>query len=809
VDDTHRNMPPGDDPRPDQPPSSSIPVPLFARSARRWRWLLAFGLGAGSLVLGLIYVAFALPATPAVDQLQRVRGEQPSLLLSADGRTLASFRDVQREWVDLDHISPYVLQALIATEDRRFHRHNGIDVGRTLAAAFHTLGGDTQGGSTITQQLARNMFPNEIGRARTLTRKFKEMLTAVKIERAYTKRQILETYLNTVPFLYNISGIEMAARTYFGKQAADLDILESATLVGMLKGTSYYNPVAYPERSQKRRNLVLAQMVKRGMLPAAAYRALAGQPLRLDFQRQADEADDSAPHFTLYVQRWLQEWARQNDVDLAVDGLVIHTTIDLTLQQAAMRAVERQAEALQKIADVEWSRSADQVLSHAPSAYAKLHKRVEPFRHFWSTNRDLIDSFVRETPEFRRAVNAGRKPAAVLAALRADEEFMARLRADKTRLEAGFVAIDPASGEIKAWVGSRDFRRDQFDHVAQAARQPGSTFKPIVYGAALEQGLSPDHAYLDRIVEIRAPDGSLWKPTDMSGPSLQHMTLRDGLVYSKNTITAQVMQDAGLQNIIQLAQALGIDRSRLDAVPSLALGTSPVTLLEMASAYSTIATVGKYRRPLFVKRITDRAGRLLAEFENEGRRVMTEDSAVELIDMMRGVVERGTGTVIKTRFGILADIAGKSGTTQNNTDGWFILMHPNLVAGAWVGFNDARVTMRSAYWGQGGHNAALVVGDFFRDTLKAKLIDANARFPAPQRAGMEMLVSHEEPLPLSEGDSGSLDKLPSGTGVITRGDGSRIIIAPGAPLPPPAPPPSEPARGSGWERNTLWEPDRN
>jgi penicillin-binding protein 1A len=773
--------------------------------------LTALRVTAGALLLLCIYAVAMIPATPDVDELDHARNEQPSLLLSADGRTLATFRQVQREWVDLDHVSPFVVKALIATEDRRFYEHRGIDVSRTMSALFHTASGETQGGSTITQQLARNMFPIEIGRSRTVTRKLKEMLTAVKIERSWSKKQILEIYLNTVPFLYNVTGIEMAARTWFGKPAIDLDAKESAMLVGMLKGTSYYNPVAWPERAQKRRNLVMAQMVKHRDLSEADYRRLAAQPLGLHFSRQTDEYDSSAPHFTNYVRRWLEQWAEQNDVDLSADGLVIHTTIDLTLQQAATRAVERQAEALQQIADVEWGRDSARALSHAPSAYAKQHGQVEPFRHFWNGNRQLVDDFIRDTPEFRKLAAGGKRDAAALATLRADSSFMARLRADKTRLEAGFVAMDPATGEIKAWVGSRDFGRDQFDHVAQAARQPGSTFKPLVYGAALEQGFSPERSYVDRIVEIRAPDGSLWKPADMEAPTWQPMSLRDGLVYSKNTITAQVMRDVGLPSIINLAQAAGINRSRLDAVPSLALGTSPVTLLEMVSAYSTIATAGEYRRPLFVKRITDRHGKLLAEFENEGRRAMTEDTALELIDMMRGVINRGTGTVIKTRFGIVADIAGKTGTTQNNTDGWFILMHPNLVAGAWVGFNDARVTMRSTYWGQGGHNAALVIGDFFRDTLKAKLLDPTARFPLPRR--YEMIARSGTDATMSEGGSGIDAGLPPGTGVIVRGDGTRVVI--GTPAATPsgtrnAPAPAAPASSSpAWQNNTLFEPSHN
>lgn len=744
--------------------------------------LLRIGSGilVGILLMLAILVTFTFPSTPGIDDLQHARTEQPSILLAADGTPLGSFRQVQQEWISLERISPHIIQALVATEDRHFYEHDGIDFERTLAAALHTANGDTQGGSTITQQLARNMFPDEIGRSRTLNRKLKEIITAFKIEQAYSKDQILETYLNTVPFLYNVTGIEMAARTYYGKPAAQLEVLESATLVGMLKGTYYYNPVVNPERALKRRNVVLAQMVKYGALSDTDYRRLREQPLQIRFNRQIEHFDNSAPHFAAYVRKWLIDWADRNDIDLYSDGLIVHTTIDLTLQQAATQAVQREAEILQQIADVEWSRNSDRTLSESPAAYVRMHKRVEPFQYFWNTNREMVDAFIRDTPEFRKMIAAGENEASAITRLRANASFMAQLRAIKTRLEAGFVAMDPMSGEIKAWVGSRDFELDQFDHVAQALRQPGSTFKPIVYGAALEQGLSPERTYQDGPVEIRAPDGSIWRPTDISGPSYRRMTLRQGLIYSKNSITAQVMQEVGLPSIMELAQSVGINRSKLAAVPSLALGTSPVTLLEMISAYSTIAASGEYRKPVFIKRITDRSGNLIAEFGSEGRRVMTEDSAVELIDMMRGVINRGTGQMVKTRFGIAADIAGKTGTTQYNTDGWFILMHPNLVAGAWVGFNDARVTMRSNYWGQGGHNAIMVVGDFFRDALKAKLIDRKAKFTQPKRPPPLMAAKDvsSDDWSSSGMNAAQTDTVPSGIGVITSSNGNRVIIGP-------------------------------
>jgi len=722
------------------------------------------------------YIAKIAPTTPGIEDLQAVREAQPSVLLSADGTHLATFARGQQEPVTLAQISPHVLKALIATEDHRFYDHPGIDISRSLSAIVHTLRGDAQGGSTITQQLVRNVFPQEIGRSRTIERKVREIITAIKIEKSYGKDQILETYLNSVPFLYNVIGIEMAARTYYDKPASDLDVLESATLVGMLKGTSYYNPILNPERAQKRRNVVLAQMHKHGVLSADEYEALRGQPLQVKLTRQPDPLG-SAPHFAAYVRRQALEWAEANDYNLYTDGLTIYSTLDDKLQGAAETAVERQTKVLQDIADVEWGSKTDRVASHTPTAYAALRKKVEPFSHFWKERADLLDAFIRETGEYRKAVAAGRSEEQALASLKANEKFMTRLQEGKTRLEAGFLAMDPVSGEVKAWVGSRDFERDQFDHVAQAERQPGSTFKPIVYGAALEQGLRPDRIYPDGQVEIRLVDGGVWRPTDMSGFSNRMMSMREGLVYSKNTITAQVMQDVGLPNVMRMARAVGIEHSRLDPVPSLSLGTSPVTLFEMVSAYSTIARVGEYRKPVVMRRIADRHGKVIAEFASESQRVMSEETAVELIDMLRGVVRYGTGTEVRNRFNIAADIAGKTGTTQNNTDGWFILMHPNMVAGAWVGFNDSRVAMRSDYWGQGGHNAILLVGDFFRDTLKAKLIDTKAKFPQPKRPP-PMIVkepSEEWVNRVTE----NMELAPPGYGVIQR-DGTTVVVGPAA-----------------------------
>jgi penicillin-binding protein 1A len=696
----------------------------------RWqRYLLAglFGMAVLALLL-FIYLLVLIPLTPGIDDLKQARAARASVIMSADGKELASFDLGVQERVKLAQISPHVIAALIATEDRRFYDHHGVDFKRLGGAMFASLKGDAQGGSTITQQLARNMFPEEIGRSRNVNRKLKELVTALKIEVTFSKTEILEAYLNTVPFLYNAFGIEMAARTYFDKPAANLDVLESATLVGMLKGTNYYNPVTNPERSLVRRNVVLGQMFKQGAFPEARYRQLLKRPLRVHFARQPERAGTDT-HFTAYVRKFLIDWADENDYNLRLDGLVVQTTLDYDLQQDALKAVERQTNALQAVADVEWGQ-ASPMMSSSIGAYAGMHGAVKPFDYLWRSRPDLLNAFIRESAEYRKAAAAKNADAGeLLKRFKGDRDFMAALRASKTRLEAGFVAIDPNTGEVKAWVGSRNFQREQFDHVSQAARQPGSTFKPIVYGAALEKGIAPEHQYIDAVTNIKAGDGTVWRPTDMGGSSGRMVTMREGLAFSKNTITAQVMQDVGIKPIVQLAQSLGIKQSKLEAVPSLALGTSPVTLLEMVTAYSTIAAQGAYRQPVFVKRILDRDGKVLATFGTEQpARGMSTQSAITLVDMLRGVINRGTGTAVRYKFGINGDVAGKTGTTQNNADGWFILMHPNLVGGAWVGFNDTRIAMRSSYWGQGGHNALLLVGDFFKAALDARKIDPAALF---------------------------------------------------------------------------------
>ncbi len=656
-------------------------------------------------VLIVLYVLVLIPFTPSISDIRKARLDQPAQILSADGKLLAEFKPSNREWVTLKEISPHMVDALISTEDHRFYQHHGIDWRRTGSAALHTFSGDRQGGSTITQQLARNLYPDEIGRAPTLTRKVKEAITALKIEMAYSKDQILETYLNTVPFLYNAYGVEMAARTYFGKSAAQLDILESATLTGMLKGNSYYNPVLNPERALERRNTVLAQMVKYGRLSQKADDTLQRKPLGVDFERQI-EPPGPAPHFAQQLRKWLIGWADRNDYNIYSDGLIVHTTIDSRLQTMASAAVALQGNALQSVANGAWSS-----------------------RTGCAPDTDLFKTFIRETPDYHAARDAGQSDADALQHLGTDRTFVRTLCHDKSEVQAGFLAIDPRNGQIRAWVGSRDFADEPFDHVQQSRRQPGSTFKPFVYGAAFADGETPSDTFVDQPVEIPLKGGEIWRPNDDVAPSGQPMTLRDALAYSRNRITAQLMEQVGPNKVVRLASAMGVRDSQLEAVPSLALGTSPVTIKEMVSAYSTIANDGVYLEPRMVTSIEDRNGNVLAEFQPATpERALPVAADRTLLDVMRDVVNRGTGASIRSRFGIRADVAGKTGTTQDNADGWFILMQPQLVAGAWVGFDDGRVTLGSNYWGEGAHSALPIVGDFFQRALRARVIDPGARF---------------------------------------------------------------------------------
>ena len=452
--------------------------PANKGSLPKLSWANLGYLSLACLTLFAFYVLLLFVLTPSVDGLMSESSDRPSSIVSSDGIELASLRRSNKHWITLEDISPYVVDALIATEDHRFFDHNGVDLRRTLSSVYHTAIGDRQGGSTIPQQLARIAFPKRVGKSISINRKLKEAVTAIKIESTFTKEEILEIYLNYIPFIYQATGIEMGARTYFNKSASDLNLLESATLVGVLKGTSYYNPKQHPERSTSRRNIVLSQMAKRGHLDPAALTLLQKRPLRLQFRRQ-NISSSKASHFVRRVRTDAMEWAEKNGFDLYRDGLKIETTLDSRLQEHANYSSKKWMPALQSVVDVEWSAPKNVFLSTKTTPYQEKAKKIGRFDYFWEKNPSLLKRLVKKTNRFKRMDQLSEELA--LADLLADSKFMDSLKVASSRLQMGFVAIEPRTGAVKAWVGSRNFKTDQYDHVAMAKRQVGSIFKPFVY----------------------------------------------------------------------------------------------------------------------------------------------------------------------------------------------------------------------------------------------------------------------------------------------------------------------------------------
>lgn len=675
---------------------------------------LAIALGAVVLavVLFLGALTFTLPSTELIENPEHL---ESTIVYTSDGVELARYYLGQnRTWVTADEISPAMREALIAVEDRRFYDHWGVDMRSFAAVAVDALTGDgMRGGSTLSMQLARNLY-EQIGFERSPIRKLREILTAIQIERRYTKEEIVEMYLNTVPWGHNAFGVEAASRTYFNKPAAELQVEEAAVLVGMLKGTTQYNPVRNPEVSRSRRNVVLAAMVREGYIGQEQFAELRAEPIRLDFHPYS-HTDNLAPHLAEIIRDEVTRWGRDNGYNIYRDGLIVHTSIDSRLQELARQAVEYETSKLQAVVDVEWAyRNA--YTSNDENDYVEYvrTREFEPWGFFWQHNTRLVDSFIRETDRFRAMRGMGIDPGDVLVELRRDELFMDSLRAAKTRLEAGLVALDPSNGYARAWIGGRDYVEDKFDHVRLARRQSGSTFKPFVFVAAIDNGYSPYYRLMDSTFVWRQHGAPTWIPRNAGGQSGEYMTLRRVLAASVNIPTARLTYEVGPTTVKRYAERLGIE-SPLEAVPSIGLGVADVTLLEMVAAYATLANGGTYYQPRVITRIEDRKGNLLAEFAPRGREAISASTAYTVVDMLREAIDNGTGGRINWKYGIRNyDVAGKTGTTQEGADGWFILMHPDLVVGSWVGFNDRRVQFRGSRWGMGSRNALHVVGDFTR-----------------------------------------------------------------------------------------------
>lgn len=689
------------------------------------------------------YMLILAQDTPSLREIENPEWSHASIAYTSDGIELARFGHQNRTWIPLDSISIHAQNALTATEDHQFYNHWGINLFRTISAVSQSVLGklglpfERQGGSTITQQLARNIYNKQIGFEVSVGRKLKEMVTAVRLEYLYAKDEIIEMYLNTVPFLYNAYGIEAAARTYFDKPASDLNRLESASLIGMLKGTTRYNPIRNPERSRIRRNTVLRRMISQDFLDKDYYETVKDS-LTETRLRTADVTKSFAPYFAEQVRLWVTEWGQENDIDIYSTPLKIETTLDSRLQSVAQNAVTTVMDGLQAVVNCEWSNR--RVVHRDITQYQSEPCHTDPNNHwtwFWERNSTLLNNYIRESTKYRNLLNEGKNGVDALQDLKSNTAFIDSLKISKSRLENGFIAMDPVNGYVKAWIGGRDLSVDWYDHVGVAKRQPGSVFKPFTYAWAIDSGYSPESLYPDSVIvhTVDEETGKVWAPTNFGSASNGLVTMREGLSRSLNTITAQIIMEINPRNVADLANNMGI-KSELDPVPPLALGTSDVTLLEAVNAYSTFANRGIRTDPVMVTRILDDTGQILYEYQPKQKEVLSEETVATVIDMLRDVINQpyGTGIRIRNSYNLYDyDFAGKTGTTQEYADGWFILMHPELVTGAWVGFNDRRMTFRSSYWGQGAHNALFVVGEFLRDLANDEelMISKDRTFPPP------------------------------------------------------------------------------
>ena len=700
----------------------------------------------GTLGLGT-YIWTLTDDVPSTDRLENPSMQLATIAYTADGEELARYATQNRSWAPYDSISQHAIHALIATEDQRFRSHWGVDPIAVMSATIDILTGGFRGAYTITQQLARNLYNEKVGRAVTIKRKLKEMVTAVELERRYTKREIIEMYLNTVSFGSNAFGIEAAARTYFGVPAKELDELQAATLIGLLRATTYYNPVRNPGNAQQRRNVVLRLMVQQGFLDRSFYEEHRDDPVNAEYNSSEVYAS-FAPYFAEHVRNLLTDWSNDpnhvlSEHDVYGDGLRVYTTLDSKLQKMAHKAVTEQTSDLQRVVGYEWSQNDSLLYSQTLADYRDLMpgEDYEPFAYFWQQNPEILREAIQNTTRYDTLRARGMGADDALRQLRADTAFVDSVKNVKEQLGAGLVSLDPRNNHVKVWIGGRNFKMDKYDKVGIARRQTGSTFKPFTYTAAIDNGYSPYSTKKDSSFtwEDTGAD-TTWTPQNYSGESTgQMLTLSQGLANSKNTITARLALDINPETVAQYARQMGIRESPLQAVPSIALGTSNVTLLEMATSYSTLANGGLYNEPVSITRIEDRYGNVLWEASPSPSEALRERTAYTVVDMMRGVIDYGTGMRIRTQFELGDyDLAGKTGTTQRSADTWFMLMHPKLVSGAWVGFDDQRITFRTRWWGQGAHSALFLVGDFYRRVAQSdsvSLLSKDATFPVVENYG--------------------------------------------------------------------------
>ncbi len=667
------------------------------------------------LLTPVAFVVYVLSEMPPLRALENPQTNLSTVVYSADGEILGSYYTGENRLnVPIGEMPVGLQHALIATEDVRFYNHAGIDPVFVFTAPVRMLLGDRRGGSTLTQQLARNLYDEAVGQERSLLRKVKEAIVAVYLERRFTKREIMAAYLNTVPFGGTMYGIEAAAKGYFGKPAKLLEAHEAALLVGILKGPSYYSPFKYPKRAKERRDIALDQLRKYNYLSRAVADSLSRLPLGVKAMRGEDHNEGLAPYFREQLRAWLRDWAQKRGIDLYTAGLRVHTTLNARMQRYAELAVSEHLNELQGIFDRQikgrepWKADTG-ILSRGISQSA----RYNMYRSAGLSRRDILKTFGQKQAMRVFAWNA---KGFVDTTMSPTDSLLYYARF----LQPGVVCIEPSSGKVLAWVGGLDHRFFQYDHVKLGRRQVGSTFKPFVYTAAFDNGYSPCHEELNMPIEIES-DGVMWSPQNSDESIGGYLTLRSALAQSKNIITARLIREIGPQVVADYAYKMGI-QSRLRAVPSLALGTTDLTVLELTGAYATFSDRGRFHEPIFVNRIEDKFGNVIEEFRSTSREALSEETAYLMVDMLRAVVNEGTAGALRWMYGVPKDVdmGGKTGTTQEHADGWFVGITPYFACGVWVGHSDRAVSFPTLEYGQGSRMAMPIWGRFMKRVYEDK-----------------------------------------------------------------------------------------
>ena len=684
---------------------------------------------------------------PSVEELQNPRSNLATVVYSSDSKILGKYYAENRVSVKYYELDQDLIDALISTEDARFNDHSGIYLKALGRSASGILTGNTNkgGGSTLTQQLAKMMFPRQkLSKPKMVLQKLKEWVIAARLEKNYTKDEILAMYLNKFDFLNQAVGIKSAAQIYFNRSQDSLEVQQAAMLVGMAKNPSLFNPVKKADTTLHRRNVVMMQMVKYGRLSQQKYDSLKALPLGIIFHPE-DHNEGLAPYFREYLREYfMRAWCANHinpetnkPYNIYKDGLKIYTTVDSRMQRCAEEAVSEHMTDLQKLFHKECKTK-----KNAPFAWNVTKEQIE----------NIMISSMKRSDRYRSLKNEGFSKEQILVEFKKPVKMSVysihgdidtilspwdSIRYYKSFLHTGFVAIEPTTGYVKAWVGGVNHKHFKFDHVKVGRRQVGSTFKPFVYAMAIQEGYSPCYQVPNVRTCITTPDGKEWCPDNSDGEkgTGKMITLRKALAGSVNYVSAFLIKRFGPEAVINLVRRMGIT-APIDPVPSICLGTPDISVFEMVAANATFANKGTYVQPTFITRIEDKNGKVLEEFIPTTDEVFSEQNAYAIIQLMRGVVDYGTGARLRFKYNLKNEIAGKTGTTQNNADGWFMGLTPELVAGCWTGGEERSVHFNSTNEGQGASMALPIWGKFFQKIYADKTLKmTKAGFKQPANMG--------------------------------------------------------------------------